>query len=271
VPAIDGNGSQLGPGERAIAAHAPGIEGANCGVLSLLFWGGRRPDVSALVGLGANADPDLPGFTISHLPEDGQGVVELLVHGLTFDCQGIAPAAAAPSPAPGSMLGLSELPIGAEAISLVGGAHLAGAGGLPPIVRAQIGLALRLATLPELCAVHWAPANSWMAPAYFAKIARDWLGGGAFPALGLVTFSFDGTGTLCSKGLAYLAGRELAIVPGTAETQADMVRLAARVVHELVHNIAVGTAPCPLAGPGSERLTLAVDSSSNQFILRPTG
>lgn len=162
-------------------------------VVSLLFAAGSRPDIRALdllakgSGHHETASARLPGlgFAVSHRADAAQGWVELVSHGLTYDCRGLAPGAAEPAFLPAAYFGVSpgiadtEL----EAVTLAPGPHLAGAEGLLPIVRTLAGIASRLVSLPDLAAIGWGPAASLMAPAYFARVIDAWLEGGHFPRL----------------------------------------------------------------------------------------
>lgn len=187
------------------------------------------------------------------MPSENAGWIELLAGGLSFDCLGLAPGPAMARPEHGALLGLQEEPAQCASIELVVGPHLADAAAMLPVLRAQIGLALRLAALPGLEAVCWRPARSWMAPAYFRKIATAWLDGGAFPALGLVTFDVNESGVLRSTGLHFLIGQELQIDGHGSTDRAALVRIAIRLVHELVQAGPI-TGPITLVGPDSQGL-----------------
>lgn len=176
----------------------------------------------------------------------------MLAQGLTFDCIGLAPAAAAKLPPAGALLGLDIKPQG-QAISLRPGPHLAEGRALPPVVRALVGLGARLSQLPDLMAVSWRPARSWMAPGYFRNIASDWLAGGPFPALGLTTLHRGGDGAMVSLGLGYFIGQELRFEPGHTLEPAAIARIAVRLINELVVSGPLREAAV-LTGPGGERL-----------------
>lgn len=191
-------------------------------------------------------------FAISHQAPARMGWVELLAMGLTFDCHGLAPAAGASVPPDGALLGLDRRPDG-EAITLCLGPHLAAGRALLPVVRALAGLGARLATLPGAKAVCWMPARSWMAPAYFQKIAADWLAGGAFPALGLTTLHRLDDDAMVSHGLDYFIGQELRFEPGHGHEPAAIARIAVRLINELTISGALREA-VSLTGPGGEHL-----------------
>jgi hypothetical protein len=171
---------------------------------------------------------------------------------MTFDCRGLAPAAAARFPEPGTLLGLDKPPPG-EAVGLAPGPHLAEGRGLLPVVRVLAGLGAVLAGLPGVLAVCWNPAGSWMAPDYFRKTAFDWLGGGAFPALGLTTLRRERNGAMVSHGLELLIGQELRFEPDAELAPAQVARIAVRMIHELVEQGPLAEAG-EFAGPAGEPL-----------------
>lgn len=222
-------------------------------VLSLVFAKGHRPDAGDIAALAGTMDAVLP-FSISHEAPAKQGWVELLAMGLTFDCTGLAPAAAAKAPPPGPMLGLDIRPQG-EAISLRPGPHLAAGRAMLPVVRGMAGLGARIATLPGLLAVCWRPARSWMAPGYFRKVVADWLAGGPFPALGLATLHRQGDGAMVSHGLDYFIGQELRFEPGHGREPADIARIAVRLIDELILAGPLRQAG-QMVGPGGEALRI---------------
>jgi len=222
-------------------------------VLSLVFAPGHRPDAAALKALAQTSAAPLD-FSISHLAPPAQGWAELLALGLTFDCRGLTPAPSAAFPPEGALLGLEQVPEG-EAVTLMLGPHLAGAQALIPVVRAVAGVGARLAALPGVEAVCWLPARSWMAPAYFRKVAADWLGGGAFPALGLTTLHPAEGGAMTSLGLGWLTGQELRFEAGHGLAPAAVARIAVRLINDLVSAGPLHEA-AELTGPAEERLHL---------------
>ncbi|MFM2271732.1 MAG: hypothetical protein RL702_797 [Pseudomonadota bacterium] len=225
-------------------------------MLSLLFGQGQRPDFGALDTLSRDGGGSLH-FSISHQPDPDEGWLELLASGLTFDCRGLAPAPPQPVPPPGALLGLAEAPVG-EAVSLSPGPHLLEGGGLLPVVRILVGLGAAMASLPGLRAVVWHPARSWMVPDYFRSIASTWLGGGAFPALGLTTLERHGASGMTSFGLALFTGQELRLEGMAGLAPGAMARIAMRLVHELVLEGPL-LEPRDYVGPGGELLHAAPD------------
>lgn len=216
--------------------------------LMLTFARGARPDRVAL----AAALADLPRTAISHDPAtaamplhstrpslaprgDAQWL-ELVVDGLTFDLVGIAPGAALAPPEVAYRFNCDVEGAGdSEAIGLFPGPHIASGLRSLPILRTLLALGADLAErLDGVATVCWTPARSAIAPQFFLRTVRAWLGGGAFPALGLLGLWFDRSGALRSEGLSLLLGRELLIDPALTHDRARAMRLAIRAVHELV-------------------------------------
>ena len=277
--------------------------------MSLLFVPGQRPQaaqVAALVaklaapgavagsaqlasGVNAPAGASPPSplhFTISHRPA-GDEWLELLASGMTYELTGLSPGRGNVLPANAHFLGLDPAiessPL--EAIGLHPGPHLAGGEGLLPVVRATAALGAALAALPGVRAVSWHAARSWVGAVYFVHAIDEWLGGGAFPALGLTALVRGDDGSFTSEGLALLIGQEVRVEPGLARKasrrpgagrggrsanpdgnagasagtsgnaggEAASARLALRAIHSLVLSGAV-TAPVRLTGPEGEPL-----------------
>ncbi|HTM96483.1 MAG TPA: hypothetical protein VL100_11800 [Croceibacterium sp.] len=181
-------------------------------------------------------------FTVSHHPAERSGSggendnwLELLINGLTFDMRGLAGGLPVEMPALRHNFGLDDpLPGAVQAVSLAAGPHLAGGENMMPIVRSQLALSLRLATLPGVVAIVWTPAQSAMAVDHFTTLVSAWLEGGAFPALGLTAFSLALDGGLQSDGLAFFTGQELRLEPELAEDGVAATKLAVRLINELV-------------------------------------
>ena len=200
-------------------------------LISVLFAPGTRPDASALRSAGAVRTEG--GFAVTlEAKAEGEDWAELLASGLTFDCRGIRPGPAGSPPPNGTLLGLSDQPAG-EAITLQPGPHIASGVTLQPVLRVLLALAADLVRLPGVVAVYWHPAQSWMAPDYFTRIAADWLSGGAFPALGLTTLVRDPAGGVTSKGLAFLIGQELELSTDLGLAPEALAKLAVRLIDTL--------------------------------------
>jgi hypothetical protein len=238
--------------------------------LSLLFAAGKRPTVGDIVR-HANKLPQ-PSFGIASPPPAGEGWVELLAKGLSFDCVGLAPVAGLELPPRAQAFGLPKLieQRTFETIGVLPGPHLREGGRLLPLIRGWIGLGEQLAQLPGVNAVCWSPAASWMEPGYFIRIARDWLGGGAFPALGLTTLDCRDDGSLQSRGLAFFSGQEIRLVPKQGASTAQAARLAVRLIDELVYAGPV-SGETTYSGPDGEVLEASAIAGQTHIQVRWVG
>ncbi|MGE3689918.1 MAG: hypothetical protein AB7F98_00910 [Novosphingobium sp.] len=224
--------------------------------LSLLFSEDGRPTADdVLQALASGPHGHALAIQASQPRGAGEGWLELLASGLTFDLIGLAPGEGEGIPEARHVYGLgSEVPGQTfEAIALVPGPHVAGAGSVLPVVRSMAGLARELALRLETRAVCWAPAGCWMDTSYFARIVEGWLGGGAFPALGFTGMERTPDGGVQSQGLAHFAGQELRVEARRGETAADTVKLAVRAMDHIVRHGPV-TGRQELTGPGGELL-----------------
>lgn len=225
--------------------------------VSLLFDAGERPDACALVECARHQGK----FSVSLQPAitDSKEVhwVELLAHGLTFDLAGLRPGPTQQTPDCAHRFGLPE---GFEArsfesLSLTLGPHLATGGPILPLMRCMAWLAAQLTALPGLRAVSWNAAASCSEPAYFRNGVMNWIGGGAFPGLGLTALETRDDGALESTGLAAFTGQEVRLMPQLAQDQASAAKIALRLLHWLVENGKIDQ-PTMLAGPSGESLRL---------------
>lgn len=238
-------------GEAVIADAAGKNEQTAGAILSLIYAEGQRPGLEALAGLAGRSLKSVP-FVLSHIPDAGEDWVELLAAGLTFDCHGLAPGDPAQHPGTGALLGLHDVP-GGEAISLRPAPHLVEGSGLLPVVRILAGLGAELGHLPGLIAAHWQPAQCWMAPKYFRGEVEEWIGGGAFPALGLTSLQRNDDGSMISAGLGFLIGQELRFEPDRRLAPAAIARIAVRLIHSLIETGPLTSAMSYL-GPEGEPL-----------------
>ncbi len=275
------------------------------GGLSLLFVPGQRPDAVQIAALAAKAIHPAQGqgplsgstssspvpraqqFFVSHQPDNGENWLELLGGGMTFELTGLAPGPASVQPPNAHYLGLDPA-IGAaplDAVALHPGPHLAGGEGLLPVVRMTAAIGAALAALPGVQAVCWHAARSWVGAPYFVHAIEEWLGGGAFPALGLTSLVRGDDGSFTSEGLALLIGQEVRVEPGTARKsarrqgdgggnagaggsaggEAASARLALRAIHSLVLSGAIHI-PTRLTGPEGEQL--AAEPSADLRLVR---
>ena len=213
----------------------------------MLYAPGRRPSLDDVRRAGEAS----AAFAVTYDPGEGAEWAELLVTGLTFELSGLAPGPDEATPPIAHRFGLADdwQSEGLEAVLLRPGGHLAGAAAMLPVVRGCVALAAALATHTGAAAVVWIPARSAMAPDYFAAVIGDWLGGGAFPALGLTALVPGGSG-ITSEGLAFFTGQELEV---SGDDLAQAGRIAVRMVHTLVDHGPLA-APIRLAGPEGEPL-----------------
>ncbi len=219
------------------------------------------------------ATPSLSAHTrVSSSRGQGEGWLELLSSGLTFDLGGLAPAPAPRPPAPRHTFGLPR-DIGShdwEACVLVPGPHLADAGAMEPVVRVMAMLASQLAQGLGAVAVCWLPAASWMDVTYFARIVEGWCSGGAFPALGFSGMQRGEDGTVASEGLAFFTGQELRVEARPGESPADTVKLAVRLADRLVRDGPIAV-PGRLTGPDAEGLYAEPSPDGRHVRLRRQG
>lgn len=237
--------------------------------LCLIFGPGARPDLAALDAHAGKSGDDLATtFQVSHRGTADHWA-ELLFHGLTFDCTGLAPGTEDLQPPAGPPVGLRSMPAG-EVISLAPGPHLAGGAGLVPVLRALAGLGGVLAGLPGVQAIVWTPARAWVEPDLFRRAVADWLAGGAFPGLVLTSLEQEANGAMVSHGLDLLTGQELWFEPDKRLPTAAMARLALRLIHELVQTGAVREQR-DFMGPGGEHLLAVPVRDGSQLRILVSG
>lgn len=241
------------------------------GGLALLFPAGSRSPVAAVEALLAS--PRLAALArVSSSRGQGEGWLELLASGLTFDFAGLPPAAAAPCPLPRHVFGLPR-DIGDhdwEACVLAPGPHLADAGAMEPVVRTMASLASELAQGLGAVAICWQPAASWMDVNYFSRIVEGWSSGGAFPALGFSGMTRLDDGTVVSEGLAFFAGQELRVESRPGEAPSETVKLAVRLADRLVRDGPI-TSPGSLTGQDAEALFAEPSTDGRVLRLRRQG
>lgn len=231
---------------------APSVSG-----LSLIFRPGQRPAAADVLHL-LNSDSDrTPAVAVSYQPAPGQGWLELLAGGLTFDLTGLDPALPAPMPAVAHWYGLpAGFAAPVEAITLLPGEQLLGDETLLPVVRIMVGIAARLAGLAHVMAVVWHPARSVLSPQGFVVAVDSWLNGGAFPALGLTALVGDEQNGVRSEGLSFFIGRELLVEGSAGMTTAQNAKMAVRIINKLIGIDAIHHA-LEFMGPNGEQLCVA--------------
>ena len=195
--------------------------------LSLLFEPGERPSLdvlrAALGGCQTRAE-------VIHADED-RGTADVIVSGLGFEMDGLAPALAQVAASAGGDHGALSLSEGQHAVRLFPGHALSGGLTLSAVTRALLALAAELAVSLPVHAVRWHPADARIDAQAFSRSVLAWLAGGAFPAPGLVALTRLGDGSVVSRGLAHFVGQEVTLRGGTDE---HGLKLAARAVDQLV-------------------------------------
>lgn len=216
-------------------------------VLAVLYEPGCRPSIDGVRRAGEATG----AFAVTFDPGDDGGWAELLITGLAIDVAGLAPRPGETAPPIAHRFGLADAwrGEGLEAVVVRPGANLAGAASMLPVVRGCVALASALAIGTGAAAVVWIPARSAMAPDYFMATVGDWLGGGAFPALGLTALFPEAAG-IASEGLAFFTGQEIE-VSGSDLAQAG--RIAVRMIHTLIGHGPLA-ALTRLTGPEGEPL-----------------
>jgi len=222
----------------------------------LLFAPGHRPAVSEIKALSQ----ELGQFAVtleSSGPVKEIRWAELLANGLTFDLTGLSPGKPGPGVATGHLFGLAEGfdPAACEGVALSPGPHLTSGGPMVPVLRCLAWLAAELSSLEHLRAIVWSPARTICGPTYFRDAVMRWIGGGAFPGLGLTALRPNTDGSLESEGLALFTGQELRLEPDHGHDQAQDAKVALRLLHWLVENGQVDQT-MSLTGPMGETLLL---------------
>jgi hypothetical protein len=210
---------------------------------SLLFAAGRRPDAAAIRdfaqqhgGFAVSFDPSAQGATAHPSAAEGQGWLELLASGLTFDLFGTA--AGAPTERPpcvhGYALSADTTTAGLEAVTIRPGPHLAGGDAMPPVVRLLAWLAATLSDMDGVEAIAWQPARSWCGCDYFRDGVLRWIEGGVFPGLGLTALAATPDGGMQSEGLSLFAGQDLRIEPELMADKAAAAKIGVRLIDYMV-------------------------------------
>jgi len=220
------------------------------GVLALLYAAGGRPTIEDL----RRASEASGAFSITFDSGDLPGSAEVLITGLAFEVAGLIPAEPEPVPPIAHRYGLDGAWSGQvmEALIVRPDAHLAGAAAMLPVVRGCSALASSIAGQTGAAAVVWIPARSAMSTAYFSAVIADWLGGGAFPALGL-TALVRGPSEIRSEGLSFFTGQELEVVAPPGSDPGSSGRVAVRMVDLLVKQGRLSTVT-RLTGPDRQPL-----------------
>lgn len=218
----------------------PGHLQASCKAgtgFALFFAPGSRPDQAAVLQLFETVEFTALAAQPGHCPPADEGWLEILASGLTFDLTGLAPTSVDAVPLAGQDYGFApgKMPQGAfEAIMLVPSVHIAAGIALPPVFRSMASLAANLAEALGAVAIGWESAGTLIKPAFFARAVYNWLGGGAFPALGLTALVPGGEGAVTTRGLTFFTGREASIERRVGESDQALLKLSIRIIDYLV-------------------------------------
>jgi hypothetical protein len=243
--------------------------------VSLLFARGRRPRAEAIRQLAEKQG----GFSISLDPvvdsasgasgdaHEGEGWLELLANGLTFDLVGLAPGPRADPPpcVHGFALPADADAVVLDAITVRPGPHLAGGHTMTPVVRTLAWLGAELASLDRVEAVAWHAARSWCGARYFRDAVQRWIEGGVFPSLGLTALAMSPDGGMHSEGLALFVGQEIRLEPELMADNAAGAKVGVRLIDLLVESGKVA-APQTITGPDGQLLRL--EPSANGHFVR---
>ena len=200
----------------------------------LLFEAGARPSADDLRpalarSAFAQVSYDPSERTSAAAPSDW---LEVVADGLTFDLLGIVPGRPLSAPEPRHRFALPAQPAqGLEAVGIAPGPHLSGAHNAMPVVRTLLRIGVTLArTLRGVAGAQWLPAGTAMNRDVFVDAVGGWLGGGAFPALGLAGIVEQGDGTFVSDGLAFFTGQEIALDRALCGDRREATRLLVRLI-----------------------------------------
>lgn len=261
--------AERGKDTRTVAAEMIIHAHPNSG-LALLFEPQSRPSADDVAALIAGSASVARVLSISHQPPTGEGWLEVLCRGLTFDITGLAPARPDPVPSIQHHIGFppdSHIPP-VEGVNVCVGQHLAGGENLLPVVRAHVEVARALMTLPGVRAAVWCPAEIAMSPTHFERVVSGWLDGGPFPALGLTALVRDADGGLRSHGLSFFTGQEVRIEPIPGGNSARLGKVIVRLIHRLVEGGGLHV-PSEITGPDGD--VLFVEPTDNGHLLRVWG
>jgi hypothetical protein len=243
---------------------------SNAPSAALLFEAGCRPGLAAVAELAESTG----AFSISFVPSDdiahergpdANRWVELLVNGLTFDLNGLAPGKGSAPPPHSHAFGFANsVPSQVEALCLKPGPHLAAGVRVLPVLRALATLAANLAMLNRLSAVAWPAARIVCEPRHFRDSVLRWTEGGPFPAFCLAALAPVPDGGLQSEGLALFTGQELRLEPELVRDSAAAARIGVRLLHWLSERGRI-TAKETVTGPDGEPLRLEL-SANGRFV-----
>lgn len=195
-----------------------------------LLIGHDAPDTLARLRLELEADTE---FTLPHTGANNTSSFEIVYRGVSLNLV-IAPKVESVAGLKSIFCNLDPTSI-RSGIDIELGDHVAGGERVPAILQGLLGAAQKLGSSLGAVATIWHPARIVSGFAYFSEAVADYLAGGAFPVLAMVSFKAETDGTVNSSGLSFLAGQELQVVAGNME-QGEMMRRVVRVVHDIATN-----------------------------------
>lgn len=172
-------------------------------------------------------------FSFSHGIPAHNTAFEILYHGVSFALS-VGPHFAKRSTLKQIFCNVDFATVGCS-VQIGLGNHVAGGERAPAIVQAMLGMAQKLGSSLGAVAAIWHPADVISGFTYFSDAVTDYLAGGTFPVLALVNFKAEGDGAINSKGLAFLSGQELQIMPAGMD-QIELMRRVVRVAHDIAVN-----------------------------------
>ncbi|RVQ69245.1 hypothetical protein EKN06_03335 [Croceicoccus ponticola] len=240
-----------------------------------LWFEGARPDADSVRSLFArtlvNSDTQIEVLTDSAREgagDNGSAGATVLIGECRFTIEGLTPGVPAQTLDPSNRFGLDVGALAqAQSIRLAPQSLFVNDISVIAVIRDAVRLALALSGADRCLAVGWAAADSAMSAAYFRKVAADWLGGGPFPALGLVALESDADDGLVSKGLAVVTGQELVIAAMPGMVVADRARIAIRMIDYLVGHGPVDQVET-IKVEGFSELIMAPDATGKKIYLK---
>ncbi len=222
----------------------------DCAPLAALLY-----DTGSIPGIREVMDAARIGgdFTVSHAPPQGEGWVEVLRDGLTFDVRGLSGANLQAIPEIQHWVGFNpDQGTGLAALQIWPGPHISGAQRLLPVIRVATALAASLANFVQPRAICWIPARNAIVPELFNRAVKPWLEGGPFPAIALASIHRNASGEMATTGLKFLIGQEFTLSGGSGTSREHLARVAVRLIDWLVaHGPITEAKQADLAGTGA--------------------
>lgn len=239
--------------------------------LRFIFSAGSRPSRKDVVNwlseedtLSVSFNPDSFGDSDA----SDANWVELLKSGMVFDLLGLDDGPPIAAENCSNRVGLSSdlMEDVGEAVALQAGEHIASGVNTLPVLREYLAVAAHfIRRFTQIAQVHWLPSDAAIGPDFFAKSVESWVGGGPFPAIGLIAFKRMATNSIQTGGLSWIIGQELMLEGELADDPAYATRLGIRLINQLVHGGQL-TEPERILAPDGTQLHIA--PSENQKFIR---